>query len=52
MHNVRPQSTLLGMQEYFAITSMDHTKRSNVAYLKVMDAVADTKDTIITVLQV
>ena len=38
------------MQEYFAITSVNHTERSNVAYLKVMDAVADTKDTIITVL--
>ena len=38
------------MQEYFAVTRQTHTEKSNVAYLKVMDAIADSKDTIMQVL--
>ena len=50
VRNIRPQRTFVHLQEYVSITSVNHTERSNVANLKVMDAVPDIKDTIITVL--
>ena len=48
---MRPQFTFLSMQQYFAITRANHTEKSNVLFLEVMDAIADTKDTMIAMLQ-
>ena len=40
----------LSMQQFFSLSTVNHTEKSNVVYLEVMDAVADCKDTIITML--
>ena len=40
----------LTIQDYFTVTRATHTEKSEVAYLKVMDAVADSKDTIMLML--
>ena len=48
--NRKPQCTFLNMQGYFSVTRVNHTEKSNILYLEVMDAVADSKDTMITML--
>ena len=50
-HNSKdPESTFLGMQQFFSVVRANNTEKSNVQYLEVMDAVADTKDTMIALL--
>ena len=34
------------MQDHFTLTRITHSEKTNVAYLEVMDAVADCRDTI------
>ena len=46
----RPQHTFLNIQQYLSATRVTRTEKSNVYYLEVMDAVADTKDTMIEML--
>ncbi len=48
--NKRPQRMFQSMQEYFSVTRATHTEKSSVLYLEVMDAVADSKDTMMVVL--
>ena len=48
--NNEPQQVFLNIQEYFNVTRVTHTERSEVSYLQVMDAVADSKDTIMQML--
>ena len=38
------------MQDYYALTRPTHTERSHVMYLEVLDAVADSKDTMMGLL--
>ena len=45
-----PQKTFLNVQDHFSVTRVTHTERSNVIYLQVKDAVADTKDTMMDML--
>ena len=45
-----PHQIFLSIQDYFTVTRATHTEKSEVAYLKVMDAVADSKDTIMLML--
>ena len=40
------QQPFLSMQDHFTLTRITHNEKSNVAYLEVMDAVADCRDTI------
>ena len=40
----------LGMQDFFSLVRVTHTQKSNVVYLEVIDAVADSKDTVMTLL--
>ena len=40
------QQPFLSMQDHFTLTRITHSEKSNVAYLEVMDAVADCRDTI------
>ncbi len=44
------ESPFMSIQDYFSLTRVTHTERSQVVYLEVMDAVADNKDTIIQML--
>ncbi len=48
--DTRPQYTFLNMQQYFSVTRANHTEKSNVLYLEILDAVADSKDTLMEVL--
>ena len=50
LNNKRPQKTLLNIQDYFSVTRANHTEKSNVLHLKVMDAIADSKDTMMAML--
>ena len=45
-----PTSSFIGMQQFFSVIRTNQTEKSNVQYLEVMDAVADTKDTMIALL--
>ena len=40
----------LGLQDYYSLIRPTHTEKSNVMYLEVLDAVADCKDTMLTLL--
>ncbi len=40
----------MSIQNHFTVTRVTHTEKSNVAYLEVMDAIADSKDTIMHML--
>ena len=41
---------LISIQEFFSLVRATHTEQSQVVYLEVMDAVADTKDTMMQLL--
>ena len=43
--------TFLNLQDYLSLTRANHTERSNVLYLDVMDAKSDSKDTLMSMLQ-
>ena len=45
-----PNRVLLNLQDYLRITTVTCTEKSHVTYLQVMDAVADSKNTIIQLL--
>lgn len=40
----------IGLKEYFNLTRVPHTQQSEIAYLQVMDAKSDSKDTILDLL--
>jgi len=40
----------LNIQDYFSLTRTTHTEKSQIAYLEVMDSVADRKDTVMQLL--
>ena len=40
------EQPFINLQDYFNLTRVTHTERSQVAYLEVMDAISDRKDTI------
>ena len=42
--NSEPQNTFRNIQDHFTVPGVTHTERSNIIYLQVKDAVADTKD--------
>lgn len=44
------ETPFLNLQDYFGLTRITHTERSHVVYLEVMDAVEDTKDTVMQLL--
>ena len=46
IQNKQPNKTLFNMQDFFSVATTKHTEKSNVEYLKAMDAAADNKDTI------
>ena len=48
--NSEPQKNFLNIQDYFSVTRVTHTEKSNVIYLQVKDAIADTKDTMMDML--
>ena len=48
--NKRPQCSFLGLQQFFSVTRTTHTEKSNIFYLEVMDAIADSKDTMTAML--
>ena len=48
--NNEPQNTFLNIQDHFTVTRVTHTECSNIIYLQVKDAVADTKDTMMEML--
>ena len=50
VNNKKPQKTFLNIQDYFSVTRPNHTEKSNVLYLKIMDAIADSKDTMMAML--
>ncbi len=50
MHKTRPNDIFLGIQDYFYMTQPTLTQKSNVKYHSVMDAIADTKDTMMAML--
>ena len=50
MSKNRPQGTFLNLQQYLSVPRINHTENSNILYLQVMDAVADTKDTMMAML--
>ena len=41
-----PNRVLLNLQDYLRVTTVTCTEKSHISYLQVMDAVADSKDTI------
>ena len=49
LQNKEPTKVLLNMQDYLRVTTATYTEKSNVSYLRVMDAVAD-KGTMIQLL--
>ena len=50
MHNRSPQDIFGGIQHYFSTTWPIHTQKSNVKYHRIMDAIADTKHTMMAML--
>lgn len=44
------EGPFINIQDYFNLTRITHTERSQVAYLEVMDAISDKKDTLIELL--
>ena len=42
------QSSAEALQDFFSIVRVTHTQKSQVVYFKVMDAKADSKDSVIT----
>ena len=48
--NKRPDSIFISLQDYFSCIRASHTEKSNVFYLKIMDAKADSKDSIMSML--
>ena len=48
--NNKRQNVFLNIQDYFTITRLTHTEKSEILYLEVMDAVAGKKDTIMQIL--
>ena len=46
----QPESVFLNIQDYFSMIRVSHMEKSNVYYLKVMDAIADSKDTLMSLL--
>ena len=51
LESKEPQKTFLNIQDYFSLTRTNHTERSNVLHLDVMDAKSDNKDTLMSMLQ-
>ena len=49
--NSNSEYPFIDIQSYFSITKATHTEKSKVAYFEVMDAVADSKDTQLQLLQ-
>ena len=45
-----PSKTLVNLQDYLGTTRVNHTEKSAVEYLQVMDAIADSKDTMMEML--
>ena len=50
LNNSSFQHPFLGLQDYNSLTRATHTEESHVIYLEVLDAVADCKDTMMTLL--
>ena len=50
LHDSGFKYPFLGLQDYYALTWPNHTERSHVTYLEVLDAVADSKDIIMGLL--
>ena len=50
IHKKDPNKIFLGLQDYFSVIRPTHTQKSNVKYHRVMDAVADSKDTMTAML--
>ena len=50
LYNSNFKSPFLSLQDYYFLIRATHTEQSNVVYLQVMDAVANCKDTMITLL--
>ena len=46
-----PQETFINIQDYLSLARANHTEKSNVLYLDVMDAKSDSKDTLMSMLQ-
>jgi len=44
------EQPFINLQDYFNLTRVTHTERSQVAYLEVMDAISDRRDTLIELL--
>lgn len=49
--NTNPQETYINIQDYLSLARANHTEKSNVLYLDVMDAKSDSKDTLMSMLQ-
>ena len=49
--NSNSEYPFIGIQSYFNITKATHTEKSKVTYFEMMDAVADSKDTQLHLLQ-
>ena len=50
VNNTECEGTFLNIQDYFSVTQVTHTEKSRVVYLEVMDAIADSKDTMMQML--
>ena len=50
LNNSSFQHSFLGLQDYCSLTRATHTKESHVIYLRVLDTVADCKDTMMALL--
>ena len=50
LQNKQPNKVVLNMQDYLRVTTATYTEKSNVSYLRVMNAVADNKGAMIQVL--
>ena len=49
--STNPQETFINIQDYLSLVRANHTEKSNVLYLDVMDAKSDSKDTLMSMLQ-
>ena len=49
--STNPQETFINIQDYLSLARANHTEKSNVLYLDVMDAKSDSKDTLMSMLQ-
>jgi len=49
--SMNPQETFINIQDYLSLARANHTEKSNVLYLDVMDAKSDSKDTLMSMLQ-